>query len=329
MKRTLIILAVLFIPAFLMYSQPQDQHIIPPFLQKGDTIGVVSISFKMSGRPSRLDSVINAMSDWGLCIKKGEYVYDSIGAPFPAGDRERAADLQNMLDNENVKAVIFMRGGYGAVRIIDFLDMSNFREHPKWLVGFSDLTVIHSLLFNIDVESIHGPNAACLEINMPFDTVGEYLRQALFGELKGYNVPYNEHNICGEATAKLVGGNLNLLASGVGTDNDIDTRDCILVIEDTSEPMYHIDSYLQQLKRSGKFDHLKGLIIGDFDTISDQGRWHRTMDELLKEYIDQIGVPTIYGFPFGHKYLNYPMYLGHTVKMNVTPNDSSIEFIDK
>ena len=238
--------------------------ITPPFLKAGDTVALVCTARKFF--PEDAKPAIDLLESWGLNVKLGA----TIGLDnFQLGgtDTERASDFQAQLDDENVKAIWCARGGYGTVRIIDSLDFTNFKQHPKWIMGFSDVTVLHSQL---NIERV-----ATLHSIMPFtvpnapEEVKETLRKALFGERISYTIPSKSYDVKGTASGELVGGNISILYSLLGSKSAIDTKDKILFIEDLDEYLYHIDRMMYNLKRNGYFKNVKGIIVGSMIDMHD------------------------------------------------------------
>ncbi|MGI6369748.1 MAG: LD-carboxypeptidase [Ignavibacteria bacterium] len=328
-----LLLAIFFTACSSNPTDPNSNHnldlpvICPPYLKIGDTIGIVNISSKISDSPDRCDSLLEVIRSWGFHLKLGKHLYDKAGGWFPASDEERASDLQEMLDNKNVRAVIFFRGGYGAVRTLDFLNLMQLRKDPKWLVGYSDLTTIHNALRKIKVQSIH----ATMPINFKLNTIDESaisLREALMGRLKEYNISYDSFNQEGSAEGTLVGGNLSLLTTLNGTDIDLDLTSAptILLIEDVGESIYAIDRMMQLLKRSGKLKAVKGIIFGTMTNISSQSSWNKSLNEMLKEYTENLEIPVIFNFPSGHSYPNMSLYMGRKIRIDVTYTSSKITF---
>src|SRR2546423_630436 len=244
---------------------------IPPYLKKSDTIGVVAPAGFMP--VEKMQSCIETLDSWGYTIEMGFTTHSQSTNYFSGTDQERMADLQHMLDNKHMKAILCARGGYGISRIIDQLDFKKFRKHPKWIIGFSDITVLHSHIYsNYGISSLHAPMAAAFnygEIDNPYL---RSLKDAIEGVHAIYKCDANEYNKQGEAEEELVGGNLTLLAHLIGTSSDIKTKNKILFLEDVGEYLYNIDRMLLQLKRAGKLEKLKGLIIGGFSEKKDTER---------------------------------------------------------
>jgi muramoyltetrapeptide carboxypeptidase len=295
--------------------------IIPPFLKAGDTVVLVCTARKFF--PDDAKPAIDLLESWGLKVKLGA----TIGLDnFQLGgtDSERAADFQAQLDDENVKAIWCARGGYGTVRIIDSLDFSNFKQHPKWIMGFSDVTVLHSQL---NIERV-----ATLHSIMPFtvpnapEEVKETLRKALFGETISYTIPSKSHDVKGTASGELVGGNISILYSLLGSKSSIDTKDKILFIEDLDEYLYHIDRMMYNLKRNGYFDNVKGIIVGSMTDMHDNEiPFGQNEVQIITEIAKDLSIPIAFQFPAGHQKDNRTLILGKQVHFEV--NEKEIKLI--
>ena len=307
---------------------------VPPYLQKGDTIGLVCPAGLMPvEKVSECIRVIN--EDWGFTTKVGttigrQYHY------FSGTDEERLEDFQHMLDDENVKAILCARGGYGLSRIIDKINFTNFKKNPKWIIGFSDVTILHSHIYrNYSVSTLHAPMAnAFNEDARPDDSVGrgfknefvQSLRHALEGKKIKYKCKPHAFNKKGEGIGELVGGNLSLLAHLVGTDSDIKTKGRILFIEDVGEYLYNIDRMMSQLKRSGKLDKLAGLIVGGFTDMKDTERpFGQTVDEIIRDAVAEYDYPVCFDFPVSHEKENYALKIGVGYKLKVGKNKVTFE----
>jgi len=287
--------------------------IAPPFLKPGDYIGLVASARKVSAE--ELAPAINLLESWGLKVRLPKNIY-SISNQFAGTDAERLSDMQQMLDDADVKAIIVARGGYGSVRIIDNLDFTHFRKNPKWIVGFSDVTVFHShIQTHLGIQTLH----STMPISFSKDAEStELLKKALLGELKEYHIETNSLNRQGKATGILCGGNLSLLYSLAGTASDIDTKGKILFLEDLDEYLYHIDRMMLQLKRGGKLAHLGGLIIGDFSEMKDNTvPFGKTAEQIIREAVQKYDYPVCFGFPAGHSTKNFPLYMGRHCELNV------------
>jgi len=290
-----------------------SKSIRPSFLKQGDYVGIVAPARKIS--EEELLPAIRLLQSWGLNVKLGKHIY-STDYQFAGNDETRRHDFQAMLDNAEIKAIFSARGGYGAVRIIDKLDFSLFKRHPKWIVGYSDVTVFHSHIHkHTGVETLH----CTMPINFEKDTESlQLLKKALFGEPLSYNYDNLLLNRAGEAEGVLVGGNLSLLYALAATPSDIDTDGKILFLEDLDEYLYHIDRMMMQLKRSGKLAKLKGLVIGSFSEMKDNTvPFGKTAEEIIADAVKEYNYPVCFGFPAGHGQKNYPLFLGRTAKLTV------------
>jgi len=287
--------------------------IIPPYLQKGDTVAIVATARKIT--LEELQPAIEIITAWGLKVVLPKNIF-CVDNQFAGTDDERAADLQWALDDANIKAVICARGGYGTVRIVDKLDFTNFVKHPKWIVGYSDITVLHQHINqNFGIASLH----ATMPINFAKNTEAtETLRKALFGEELNYTIHAHALNRNGEASGELIGGNLSLIYALCGSKSDIDTKGKILFIEDLDEYLYHIDRMMMNLKRSGKLQHLAGLIVGGMSDMKDNTvAFGKTAEEIIIDAVKEYNFPVCFDFPAGHIDRNLALVMGGVVKLEV------------
>ena len=300
-------------------------YIRPEFLKKGDTVAVVAMASALSPESRKTLYWKDMLESWGLKVKTGKHLYDSAPGDFAGSDEDRAADITEMLLDPEVKALISFRGGYGSMRTLRALDLDLFSQHPKWLVGFSDITVFHAMLQSRGIESILGA--------MP-STVGEgsavseeSLRKALFGETRSYRTAPHEYSCPGSARGRLVGGNLSLVVSCLRTpwENHLDA-DSIFFIEDVDERMYNLDRMLLTLQQGGFFARPKGIIIGQFTDTSGEDQWQRKALDLVHEYMPA-DKPVLFGFDCGHEHPNYSLYLGREVTLDVTPDGGALKFL--
>ena len=298
---------------------------IPPDLQKGDTIGLVCpAGFMPVEKVSECIRVIN--EDWGFTTKVG----NTIGKQyhyFSGTDEERIADIQQMLDDDSIKAILCARGGYGLSRIIDKIDFRKFKKNPKWIIGFSDITVLHSHIYsNYGIATLHSPMANAFNEEGYKNEFVHSLRHALDGKKIKYQVPTHEFNKKGEAIGELIGGNLALLAHLVGTNSDLKTKGRILFIEDVGEYLYNIDRMLYQLKRSGKLDKLAGLVVGGFTDMKDTERpFGQTVYEIIRDVVAEYDYPVCFDFPVSHGEKNYALKVGVSYKLKVGKNKVTLE----
>jgi len=296
---------------------------IPPFLQTGDTIGIVAPARKVS--EEEMQPAIQWLTKEGFQVLQGERLYAD-NNQFAGYDSERAKDFQAMLDNPDVKAILCARGGYGSVRIIDRLDFSKFMQHPKWICGFSDITVFHSHVHrHCNIATLH----STLAINIPTNTpaANTSFLDALRGKKLTYSGPSHPLDHPGEVTAEIVGGNLSMLYSLLGSNSDIDTEGKILFIEDLDEYLYHIDRMMMNLKRNGKLEHLAGLVIGALSDMHDNTiPFGKTAEEIVAEHCANYNYPVGFGFPAGHIKDNKAIIMGGIAKLEVHDTNSVLSY---
>lgn len=293
-----------------------------PNLKTGDAVAIVSTARKIS--KAEIQSAIDLLESWGLKAVIGK----TIGAEenqFAGNDSFRVSDLQQMLDSTNIKAIWCARGGYGTVRIIDNLDFTSFKKYPKWIVGYSDVTVLHSHLHKLGFESLHAPMP--IDIEKQSDEAIRCLKKSLFGE--AFTIQYDLRGSLarpGMAAGELVGGNLSILYSLCGSASAIDTKGKVLFIEDLDEYLYHIDRMMQNLKRNGYFNQLAGLIVGGIDDMRDNTKafgfktdnpYGKTAKEIIAEAVAQYDFPVCFDFPAGHTNDNRALVLGRNVTLEV------------
>jgi muramoyltetrapeptide carboxypeptidase len=303
-------------------SQAQSKMITPPSLQKGDTIAILATARKNTD--DNLKPAIDLLKSWGLEVVIGSTI--GLEKNQLAGtDEQRAADFQQQLDNPNIKAIWCVKGGYGTVRIIDLLDFTAFKKHPKWIVGFSDVTVLHNHLNTMGFKSIHG----IMPITAPRATPQaiETLRIALFGEKLSYTIAPFWKNKTGKAAGELVGGNLSILYSLFGSPSAIDCSDKILFIEDLDEYLYHIDRMMMNLKRNGCLESIKGILVGSMTKMKDNDiPWGQNAIEIIEDITKKYTIPILYNFPAGHIQDNRALILGSKVTIDVNNKLSTVVF---
>lgn len=301
------------------------KFIQPPYLKKGDKIGIVAPARKVS--PEEMANAIKAFNEWGLEVVLGKNLYGHDNQ-YSGTDEERAADLQQMLDDKSVKAIISARGGYGSVRIIDTLDFTRFKKNPKWLIGYSDITLFHAHLHNMGFETLHATMPVNFKDNYNEQDSCEGLREAVFGKRLRYHINAHELNVKGNAEGVLVGGNLSIIYSLLGSVSDVDCKDKILFIEDIGEYLYHIDRMMISLKRAGKLNKIKGLLVGGFTDMNDNTiPFGKTPEQIIYEHAKALGIPVCFNMPVGHTPVNMPLIIGRTVKIKVGNAESEIKFM--
>jgi len=288
----------------------------PPFLQAGDTIGITCPSGFLPF--SKTVFAKQTLMEWGFKIFTGatvgrEYFY------FSDTDERRLADLQAQLDDPEIKAIMMGRGGYGMSRIIDDLDFTKFRKNPKWIIGFSDITVLHShIQSNFGIATLHGPMCGAFKGIQPEPTHLIALKKALTGEAIEYPVPLSAYNRSGMASGILIGGNLAILAHLTGSVSQLNTEGKILFIEDIGEYLYNVDRMLLNLKRAGMLDNLAGLVCGGFTDLLDTERpFGKDIQALIMDIVKEYDYPVCFDFPAGHLAINYTLCLGKAYELTV------------
>lgn len=296
--------------------------IAPPSLQRGDKVAIVALASKLN--PDDIQLAIQLMQDnWGLEVVIGESVNASYFG-FAGTDEIRARDFQKMLDDTSIKAIFSARGGYGSSRIIDTIDFTIFKQSPKWVIGFSDITAVHSHIQSLGFQSLHAPMPKTF---MKDDYSLETLRNFLFGENQKYEISGNELDRLGTAQGQITGGNLCLLAHLVGSQSDMNWDGKILFLEDVSEYLYNIDRMLIQLKRAGKLRNLKGLIAGSFtDSKENDEPFGKTPYEIIAEHVAEYNYPVSYGLPTGHDVANWTIPCGRVANLEVSPEKTVLTF---
>jgi muramoyltetrapeptide carboxypeptidase len=297
----------------------------PSYLQTGDTIGVLCPAGYMSFEKAQ--TCIKTFESWGYKIKIGKTVGSDSQDFFSGNDEERLADIQQMLDDDAVKAVFCARGGYGIGRIIEQIDFKKFKKYPKWVIGFSDVTILHSHIYaNYKIASIHGAMASAFNKDEYKNEFVQSLKNVLEGKKIKYDCAVHELNKKGEAVGELVGGNLTLLAHLIGTSSDIKTKGKILFLEDVGEYLYNIDRMFYQLKRNGKLNRLAGLIIGGFSNMKDTDRpFGKNVYEIINDVVKGYDYPVCFNFPVGHQKENFALKTGVGYKLKIAKNKVTLE----
>ena len=291
---------------------------IPPYLKKGDTIGMVCPAGYMP--PEKWQTAVEVLQQEGYSIRLGNTMHSKSENYFSGTDAERLADLQEMLDDSSVKAILCGRGGYGMGRIIDQLQFKNFHKHPKWIIGFSDITILHAHINRqLKIASLHAPMAAAFNEGEYANPYVQSLLAALRGEKSVYRKAPHPYDKKGKASGRLVGGNLALVSHLIGTRSAYKTKDRILFLEDVGEQLYNIDRMMIQLKRSGMLENLSALILGGFTDNKDTDRpFGKDIEDIFKDLLDEYNYPICYGFPVSHDKENYALKVGlnHTLIVN-------------
>ena len=291
----------------------------PPHLKKGDKIAIIASARKIA--LEELGAAISVFKNWGLDVVLGDNLFKQ-NNQFSGTDAERAADLQTALDDKSIKAVISARGGYGTMRIIDKIDFSGFIKQPKWVIGYSDITVLHSHIHSLGIQTLH----ATMPINFSKNEEAvETLMKTLFAKEFAYEFEASVFNKKGVAEAEVVGGNLSLLYALSGSISDVDTKGKILFMEDLDEYLYHIDRMLLNLQRAGKLRHLAGLLVGGMTDMKDNAiPFGKTAEEIIIDAVKEYDFPVCFNFPAGHVDRNLALVLGKRMKLVVDESGSSL-----
>ena len=294
--------------------------ITPRYLEKGDKIAIIAPAGKI--KREVINSAVKTLEGWGLKTVLGENIFND-HFQYAATDKERLQDFQRALDDKEVKAILCARGGYGLIRIIDKLDFSRFQKNPKWIIGFSDVTVLHSHIHaNFGIETIHATMAA----GFMDSHSSESLRNALFGESLSCNIDTHILSRTGNAKGVLVGGNLAILCSLIGSGSDIDTSGKILFIEDIGEYLFRLDRMMWQLKRAGKLENITGLIVGGMTDIKDNDDpFGKTAYKVIAEAVEEYNYPVCFGFPAGHQTDNRVIIFGSMTNLSINATTSNFE----
>ncbi len=300
----------------------------PHYLKKGDTIAILAPAGVLKNNAAIYKAKSLAES-WGLHVTLGAAIFSKDGH-FAGTDSERLLDFQRALDNRAVKAIWCARGGYGSVRIVDELDFSVFLQNPKWVIGYSDITVFHNHLHNLGIKTLHG----MMPVNMEFSEESRKesilsLKKALFGKNMLYEIPSSKHNRQGIAKGVLVGGNLTLLENLIGTPSEISTDDKLLFIEEIGEYKYHLDRLLRAMDRSGFFKYCKGLLVGDLSKIkTNNPAYGKSLETILLDIVTKYNFPVAFHFPAGHEPKNWALILGSTVELTVAEESATLRFLE-
>ena len=285
-------------------------NLIPPYLTKGDSIGIVCPSGYMA--EERILNCIQTLRSWGFRVKVGKTVGGNSVNYFSGTDSERLEDLQGMFDDPNIRAVLFGRGGYGLSRIIDQISLKKFRKSPKWIMGYSDICLLHSYIYsNEEIVTAHSPMAGAFQDYGVENPYIDSIRDLLIGKPLSYSCEPHPYNRRGEAEGVLMGGNLTLLAHAIGGNAEFKTKGLILFLEDIGEYLYNIDRMLHQLRSAGKFRKPAGVVIGSFTDLKDTERpFGRGAYEIIRDIFEEFDFPVCYGFPVGHVKENLALKCG-------------------
>jgi muramoyltetrapeptide carboxypeptidase len=310
-------------------TEMTSELIQPPYLKAGDTVAIVAPSGILKNREREVQQAVDLLKSWGLHPIVGKHVF-STSNHFAGTDNDRCEDLQNVMDDPKISAIWCARGGYGTVRILDKLNYKKFKESPKWIIGYSDITALHNQVHNQGFESLHA--IMCVSLTQDLSEIEdsiETFKSALFGNPVDYDLDYSSYNRIGKASGQLVGGNLTILQTMLGSKESIDTSGKILFIEEIGEYKYHIDRMLQSMKRAGYFDNCSGLVVGDMSKMrKNTTPWGTSVEQLILDALADYDFPIAFGMPAGHEKDNRALILGKTVELVVRKDKSSLRFLE-
>ncbi len=336
MSKISIITALCFITFFFGENRVSEQNassnktnilIQPSYLKAGDTVAIVAPSGVLRNRNKEVEQAKTLIKSWGLHPIVGKHVF-SRDNHFAGTDDERCEDFQKAMDDPKVSAIWCARGGYGTVRILDKLDYSKFKQHPKWLIGYSDITALHNQFHNKGFQTIHAMMCTSMQDNLETikNTISTF-KDAVFGKQLRYTLEGSQYNKSGQVSAPIVGGNLTMLHTMLGSDTSIDTSGKILFIEEIGEYKYHIDRMLQSLKRAGYFNNCKGVIVGDMTKLrKNTTLWGSSIEQLILDALSDYDFPIAFNMPAGHEKDNRAMILGRTIELHVSKTSSKVVF---
>ncbi|GGI56449.1 S66 peptidase family protein [Winogradskyella haliclonae] len=308
-------------------TKQNSEMIQPPYLKAGDTVAIVAPSGILKNREGEVQQAVLLLKKWGLHAVVGKHVF-SKADHFAGTDEQRCEDFQNALDDPKISAIWCARGGYGTVRILDKLDFTKFKKKPKWLIGYSDITALHNQFHNQGFQSIHA--LMCVSLTKDLDDIRETLntfKSTIFGNPVDYTLEGSKYNKVGNTSGQLVGGNLTMLHTMLGSETSIDTSGKILFIEEIGEYKYHIDRMLQSLKRAGYFKDCKGLVVGDMSKMrKNTTLWGSSVEQLVLDALAEYDFPIAFNMPAGHEKDNRAMVFGKTIELEVTKEKSSVTY---
>ncbi len=294
----------------------------PEPLKKGDCIGIVSTARKIS--PEELQPAIDIIEGWGFKVRTAPHLFEE-HHQFAGTDEQRLGDIQGFIDDPEVKAILCARGGYGTVRIIDDINFIPLIENPKWIGGYSDVTVLHNKLTKLGIESLHCSMPVNFEGNTP--AALDSLRDALTGKPIQYQIPPHPFNHAGQVKAKLTGGNLSMLYSQTGSDTSMKTEGALIFMEDLDEYLYHIDRMMNNLLRNGYFKNPAGVIIGGMSAMNDNTvPFGETAEEIIHRHLKEFDFPVCYNFPAGHLPDNRTLIFGRAAFLDITEKEVTLTF---
>lgn len=308
-------------------TQKTQKLIQPPYLKAGDTVAIVAPSGILKNRQDEVQHAVKLLESWGLHAIVGKHVF-SQDNHFAGTDAQRCEDFQKAMDNPEISAIWAARGGYGTVRILDKLDYTQLKKHPKWLIGYSDITALHNDFHNNGFKTIHAMMCTSLTADEKGleETIGTF-KKALFGESLSYTLEGSDFNKIGKVNAPIVGGNLTMLHTMLGSKSSVNTSGKILFIEEIGEYKYHVDRMLQSLKRAGYFDNCAGVLVGDMTKMrKNTTNWGSSIEQLILDALSDYDFPIAFNMPAGHDDDNRAMILGQDVELIVGKDQSTLQF---
>jgi muramoyltetrapeptide carboxypeptidase len=295
----------------------------PKYLKAGDRVALISPSYYTP--METVEKAAEVLRGWGLEPVIGPNVGKIYAGKYAGTVEERMSDIRWALDDTTIKAIVCNRGGYGTIQLINQMPIMNWRVHPKWLVGFSDISTLHGLLTRAGVMSVHGTMSSFLA-NGGIDATSTLMRDLLMGRVPRYEVPAHPQNIEGKASGILVGGNICTFAPNLGTQADATMgRDLILFIEEVGESMHNVDRQFNILAMNGVLRRCKGVILGEFEGCGSEFSYE-SIEAMLRQYIEKYNIPLLCGFPAGHGDVNLPLVMGAPVTMEVRSDGASLQF---
>lgn len=308
-------------------TEMTSKLIQPPYLKAGDTVAIVAPSGILKNREGEVQQAVKLLESWGLHAIVGKHVFSKANH-FAGTDEERCSDLQSAMDDPKISAIWCARGGYGTVRVLDKLNYTEFKENPKWVIGYSDITALHNQVHNEGFQSLHA--LMCVSLTKNLDDIKESVstfKTAIFGHPENYTLKGSSYNRTGETSGELVGGNLTMLHTMLGSKESIDTSGKILFIEEIGEYKYHIDRMLQSMKRAGYFDNLNGLVVGDMSKMrKNTTLWGTSVEQLILDALADYDFPIAFNVPAGHEKDNRALVLGKIVNLKVEKNESKLSY---
>ena len=293
----------------------------PDYLNEGDKIAIISTARKINSE--ELKTAIGTFNSWGLEVILGPNLFKEDNQ-FAGTDLDRLSDLQWVLDSKDIKAAICARGGYGTTRFIDQLNFDEFKRHPKWICGFSDVTALIGSINALGIQAIHSTMPIFFDGKTSDESI-ESLKNILFGEKEAYSSPHNPLNKKGECAGEIIGGNLSILNNIIGTKSDFDWSDKILFMEDLDEYLYHIDRMMVHLDRAGKLSTLKGVIVGSMSDMHDNKiPFGKNVEEIIYEHCSKYDFPLCFGFPIGHEMENRAVKCGSLVELVISESGTTL-----